>query len=146
MQISLSIVLSCILGPVAIAVAFRMCPIQHSHSRVAVVLAVLPALVMLALFYSLAVHMYRSLGAWPTRIGEDGFPEPLVTHAFITQSYCMIFAVVSFYVWPAIFLLCLLVQRRRAYLYYLGVYAAACFVCFGAMFLAPSQFLYWWWD
>ena len=56
-----------ILALVAIVVAFLMRPARHSG--VAVLAAISPAVVMLALFYSLAVHMHQSLGAWPSSIG-----------------------------------------------------------------------------
>ena len=49
-----------------IALAFRMRPARQS--RMAIAAAVLPPLLMLALFYSLAVHMYQALGAWPASI------------------------------------------------------------------------------
>ena len=133
-----------VLGLVAIVISFRM---QHAkRSRVALAIAVLPSLLMVSLFYSLAVHMYQSLGAWPESIGELGFPVPLVAHVHIAVNYCVIFFLVCIFAWPVGFVLCLLIRRWRVWLYYLGVYALACFVCLGAMMLAPSQFLDWWWD
>jgi len=133
-----------ILAVVAIVVAFRMRP--SKQSRIGFVVAVLPALLMFSLFYSLAFHMHHSLGGWPTSIGEIGFPAPLVTHGNIATTYFGVLFLVSIFVWPVAFLLCLLVRRWRVYLYYLGVYALACLVCFGAMLLAPAPFLNWWWD
>src|ERR1051326_8008973 len=73
-----------ILALAAIAIAFRMRPTKQS--RIGFTIAVLPALLMLALFYSLAIHMHQSLGAWPTSIGERGFPAPLVTHSAVTAN------------------------------------------------------------
>ncbi|HPY31888.1 MAG TPA: hypothetical protein PLT00_15455 [Verrucomicrobiota bacterium] len=128
----------------AIVVAFRMRPARQS--RIGFIVAVSPSLLMLAFFYSLAIHMHQSLGAWPTSIGERGFPAPLITHASIATGYFGILLLVSIFAWPVAFLLCLLIRRWRVCLYYLGVYALACLLCFGAMLLAPSQFLYWWWD
>jgi hypothetical protein len=128
----------------ATAIAFRMRPTKPS--RIGFTIAVLPALVMLVLFYSLAIHMRQGLGAWPASIGDHGFPAPLVTHGSIATNYFGILAMLSVFVWPPVFLLCLLVRRWRVCLYYLGVYALACLVCFGAMLLAPPQFLNWWWD
>ena len=133
-----------ILALVAVVLAVRMRP--GKQSRIAVAAAVLPALLMLALFYSLAVHMHQSLGAWPASIGERGFPAGLITHGSIATNYFTILLLVSTFAWPATFLLCLLIRRWRVCIYYLGVYAFACLVCFGAMLLAPSQFLNWWWD
>ncbi len=86
------------------------------------------------------------LAAWPSSIGERGFPAPLVTHAHIAADYFSILLLVSIFAWPAVFLLCLVVRRWRGCVYYLGAYALSCLVSFGAMLLAPSQFLNWWWD
>jgi len=133
-----------ILALVAIVVAFRMRPAKQS--RIAVAAAVLPALLMLSLFYSLAIHMHQSLGAWPSSIGERGFPARLVIHGSIAAHYFTILALVSIFAWPVTFLLCALIRRWRVCVYYLGVYAFACLVCFAAMLLAPAQFLNWWWD
>jgi hypothetical protein len=133
-----------VLALVAIALAFRLRPAKQS--RIGVLAAVLPALLQLVLFYSLAIHMRLSLGTWPTSIGERGFPAALITHASIAGNYFSVFLLVSIFAWPASFLLCALVPRWRTCLFYLGLYALACLICFGAMFLAPSPFLNWWWD
>jgi hypothetical protein len=126
-------------------VAFRMRPAKQS--RIGFALAVSPALFMLALFYSLAIHMHQRLGAWPGSLGVEGkFPAPLVAHGYIATNYFGVLLLLSIFVWPGIFLLCLLVRRWRVYLDYLGVYALAFLLCFGGMFLAPPQFLHWWWD
>ena len=149
MQISASPILlvamlAGILALVAIVVAFRMRPAKQS--LIAVAAAVLPALLMLALFYSLAIHMHQSLGGWPASIGERGFPASLTTHGYIATTYFSILLLVSIFAWPISFLFCLLIRRWRVCVYYLGVYALSCLVCLGAMLLAPSQFLNWWWD
>jgi len=133
-----------ILALAAVVVGFRMRPAKQS--RIALAASLLPAFLMLVLFYSLAIHMHQSLGSWPASIGERGFPAPLVTHGSIATSYFTCLVLVSVFAWPVVFLLCVLIQRWRVCLYYLGVYALACLVCFGAMLLAPAQFLNWWWD
>ena len=138
-------VLAGVLALIALfVVAFRMRPARQS--RIAVAAALLPAFVMLALFYSLAIHMHLSLGAWPSSIGERGFPATLITHGYIATNYFAILLLISMFVWPVSFLLCALIRRWRVGVYYLGIYAFACLVCLGAMLLAPSQFLNWWWD
>lgn len=107
--------------------------------------AVTPAVVMVLLFYSLAFHMFLSLGAWPTSIGEKGFPPSLVTHAKFAQVFFLIL-LLSGFAWPFLFLVCAAVTRLRYLLKYLAAFAISCVVCAIAMSLAPSQFLYWWWD
>jgi len=142
--IALVAIFTGILALGSVVVAFRMRPTKPSRAALAV--AALPALLMLGLFYSLAIHTHQSLAAWPSSIGERGFPAPLVTHAHIAADYFSILLLVSIFAWPAVFLLCLVVRRWRGCVYYLGAYALSCLVSFGAMLLAPSQFLNWWWD
>ena len=115
-------------------------------SRTGIIVSAAPGLLALGLFYSLAIHMRQSLGAWPTSIGERGFPAALITHANIAKSFFSILVLISIFASPLLFLLCFFVRGWRATLYYLGVYALSCLICFGIMLLAAAQFLYWWWD
>jgi hypothetical protein len=133
-----------ILSLASVVVAFRLRPAKQS--RIALAVAVLPPLVMLALFYSLAIHLHHHLGAWPTSIGDRDFPQPLITHERIAESYFMILLLLSVSVWPIAYIICIVVRRWRVCLYYLGVYALAFLVCFGATLLAPSPFWDWWLD
>jgi hypothetical protein len=149
MQTSVSpiLLLTMLVGILAVAgivIGFMMRPAEQS--RAGVVVAGLPGLVMLVLFYSLAAHMYQALEGWPSSIGTHGFPAALNVHASAATTYFAIVFLVSISIWPLAFFACALVPRWRSGLYYLGVYALACFACFGAMLLAPAEFLYWWWD
>ena len=54
-----------------------------------VVLSVMPAVVMVAAFYTLAIHMYRSLGGWPAFNADSGFSSALKFHADVAQ-YCSV--------------------------------------------------------
>ncbi len=133
-----------ILALVAIAVGVRTRPAKMSGLGLAA--ALLPALLMLVLFYSLAFHMHRSLGSWPNSIGERGFPAALIAHGSVALHYFGGLLLTSIFAWPVAFVVCALSPKWRIYVYYLGMYALACLVCFGAMLLAPAQFLNWWWD
>lgn len=115
-------------------------------SRIALGVAVSPALLMLTLFYSLAIHMHQSLGGWPTSIGERGFPSALMIHSALATGYFSILVLASVLAWPVAVLACMGIRRCRFMLNYLGMYALSCLVCYVAMSLAPSPFLYWWWD
>ncbi|HVM59692.1 MAG TPA: hypothetical protein VMV72_02405 [Verrucomicrobiae bacterium] len=132
------------LGLLAIVVAFWVRPARQS--RVGLVVAVSPPLVMLASFYSLAIHMYRSLGAWPNYIGERGFSASLILHAQIATGYFGVLLLATIIVWPIVFLVCLIVRRWRGCVYYLGVYAFSYCVSLALMLLAPSAYWVWWWD
>ena len=124
----------------------RLNPPTIKGSWVAMGAAASPAMLMLALFYSLAIHMHQSLGGWPTSIGVRGFPSALVIHATIATHYFSILLMTSFLVWPVAFLACVAIRRCRFMLRHLGTYALSCLICFGALSLAPPPFLYWWWD
>ena len=140
----LILVVSGVLGLVSVIAGFRLRP--SAPSRAIALVALLPGLAMLGLFYSLAVHMHQSLGGWPTSLGERGFPSSLVAHADMAMGYFSILLLVSIFAWPVALLLCAVVQRWRGGIFYLGVYALSRLLCFGAMLLAPAQFLNWWWD
>jgi hypothetical protein len=114
--------------------------------RTGIFVSVLPSLLMLGLFYSLAVHMRYSLGAWPVSIGERGFSSLLVTHGRVTWNFCEGLALVSILVWPAATLICLLAAGLRRFTAYLAVYGFLYVVSWGLMLLAPAPFLNWWWD
>jgi hypothetical protein len=101
---------------------------------------------MLGLFYSLAFHMRLSLGAWPASIGEAGFPSPLATHAHIAELYLEAFVLLSIFIWPLAFLLCMGVRSWRRFACCTGLYAFSFAISFGGMLLAPPQFLNWWMD
>ena len=128
----------------SIVVSFRFRPAKQS--RIALAVAVLPALLMVVLFYSLAVHLHRHLGVWPAYIGDSDFPQSLVTHERIAEGYFMILMLFSIFVWPIAYILCAVIRRWRVSLYYLGVYALAFLMCFGVTLLAPTQYWDWWLD
>jgi hypothetical protein len=115
-------------------------------SRTGVVVSALPGLLALGLFYSLAIHMRRALGGWPTGIGEAGFPPSLVAHANIAAYYIAITLTVSFFTLPVAILTCLLVPRWRRFVRYFALYAFVFLVCMLLTQLAPEPFLYWWRD
>lgn len=133
-----------VLGLAAVVVGIR--PRPSAPSRAITLLALLPALAMLGLFYSLAVHMHQSLEGWPKAIGTQGFSSSLETHAHMAFGYFSLLFLINLLALPVTLLLCVLVRRWRGGIFYLGVYALSYSVGFGAMLLAPSQFLNWWWD
>ena len=115
-------------------------------SRLAIIGSALPSLLMLGIFYSLAIHMRWRLGAWPQSIGDRGFPAALSTHGRLAWDYCALLFLVSSVVVPLGLLVCLVVVRWRRFLRYFALYALLYVVCWGLMLLAPRPFLTWWWD
>ncbi len=112
-------------------------------SRWGLVIAALPGVGLLGMVYSLAIHMRLSLGAWPTSIGERGFPQALITHSSVMWNYSAILVFVSFCVVPAAIVVCLLVRRWRWVAKYFGVFVGVLIVCVGLIMLAPEPFLTW---
>lgn len=115
-------------------------------SRQGLIFSVAPSLMLLVLFYSLAIHMHESLGSWPSSIGERGFPSSLLVHSNIAANYFTTLLLGTLFLWPVAFLVCLLVRRWRRSAVYLNIHALAFALCVGLMELAPSSFLYWWHD
>ena len=111
-----------------------------------IIAAALPGIALIALFYSLAIHMHEALGGWPTSIGEQGFPSELVTHSAVTRNtFVLLF--LSLMVSPIPILVCLLVERWRQFTVYLAVYDGVILLAFALMqFAVPERFLYWWRD
>jgi len=109
-------------------------------------ISALPSLLMLTLFYSLAFHMYWSLGGWPAGIGEAGFTTVLKTHASVATNYMAFLLLLTVYAWPMAFLVCVLMRRWRALVPCLAIYALSFIASWCLFRLAPSRFLVWWWD
>lgn len=141
------IVLGTVFGLAALAILKSLSARPNSaRARVRALMASLPALLVLGLFYSLAIHMYFVLGGFPSSIGENGFPSALVTHSRIAYECFKILVMFSVFVWPPLFLICCALRQWRRFLLYHSVYVFCCVVSFCIMMLAPSKFLNWWWD
>ena len=131
------------LTAIAIAVYVRI-PVKVTWKGV--LISILPSLLMLILFYSLAVHLYQYLGKWPESIGDTGFPHSLIVHESVSINYFTILLLLNLFVWPIALLLCVAIRRWRRVVFYLGTYMLSYFVLWGLVLLAPSGFLNWWWD
>jgi hypothetical protein len=115
-------------------------------SRRGVLLSAMPNFLMLLLFYSLAIHMYLSLGGWPASIGERGFPATLVAHGYITMYFFIALSWFGIFIWPMAIIICSIVRDFRRSVPYWVLYALLFLGCWGLMQLAPEPFLYWWRD
>lgn len=115
-------------------------------ARRGIVISLSPSVLALGLFYSLAIHMYRTLGGWPTGIGEVGFSPALFTHATIATTYFWSLVPLSMAVVPVGVVLCLVVPQWRRQVPYLVMYGLAFALCVGLMQLAPEAYLDWWRD
>ena len=115
-------------------------------SRTGLIIAAAPAVAMLLVYYSLAIHMHQALGGWPTSIGERGFPPGLLLHANIDMYFCVALICSVVFVAPVAAIVCGVSRHWRRFLPYLGLYVLSCVIAAGLMQLAPAPFLYWWWD
>ena len=146
-MIDSSMVLCLALGAAAVAAGPVLGAMStQRHSRLAVAVAAFPPLLVVGLFYSLALHMHRRLGAWPERIGNRGFPDDLVLHADVAQGAFGALLLGGILFLPLAMLFCLCVPGLRSSLRYLGIYGCGSVAAFALMQLAPAPFLYWWWD
>ena len=114
--------------------------------KAGIAISILPYLLALFLFYSLAIHMHKSLDGWPESIGTHGFPPALLMHDQIQGAYITCLLLFTIFVVPAIILVCLLVSRWRHLVVYFVMHLVSLPVCYGLMQLAPEGYLYWWWD
>ena len=139
--IALSLLL--LVASVGAALAVR----RTALNRRSIIAALLvPGFAMLALIYSLVMHMHAVLGGWPVSIGNRGFPPGLVRHAEVTLACFSTWAFFMLFIWPILFVVCLSAKRLRKYLLYVGVHTLSFFICVCGIFVAPSGFLTWWWD
>ena len=116
-----------------------------ASSRSALLIALAVPIGALVLFFTLALHMHRSLGGWPETIGNRGFPEGLLQHesaAFTAFSILVVGLLLS----PLALLLCAAAPKLRGGLSPIATYAAASIAALLLTNLAPDPFLYWWWD
>ena len=111
-----------------------------------VFISILPYLLALLLFYSLAVHMHQSLDGWPKSIGTNGFPPALLIHDQILSIYITCLLICTIFVVPVIILVCLLIPRWRHLVVYFVIHLVSLPLCYGLIQLAPEGYLYWWWD
>lgn len=115
-------------------------------SRPGVVVCSLPGLLSLGLFYSLAIHMYLSLGRWPSSIGEGGFSPALSLHANVATTYFWLLFLISIFTVPVAIVSCLFFSRTRHLVFYFVLHAWVFIISILLMLLSPAPFLYWWVD
>ena len=111
-----------------------------------VVFSMIPAIVLVGTFYTLAIHMYLSLGGWPGNIGNAGFSLALNLHVEIAQNCFWLPSLVLFVTWPIAVVVFAVVRRWQAGIHYLGIVAISWTLGFGLTQIGPDGFLDWWWD
>ena len=118
---------------------------KYRQSKSNLVFLFLPGLVNLAAFYSLALDMYLSLGGWPG-IGTEGFPDALYVHyALMTYPFFISFFFPLILFGP-LWIIFYLIKPIRSWLDKLAALGLSSVVSTLLTPLAPSGFLYWFWD
>ena len=143
--IPLILVLPCgVLGMAMMLIA--MYERRPSPSRTSLLSALLPSALLLAAYYSLAVHMYLSLGAWPKSIGTHRFSQSLTLHADVLEGTLLIVIFANWVGYPILAIWSLIQRRLHGLHAALGIYGISMTVAAGLMLLAPSEFQYWFAD
>ena len=114
--------------------------------KTGITISLIPWSLALGLYYSLAIHMYQSLGGWPESIGTRGFSPALLMHDKIHGFYISNLALFTIFVAPVIFLVCLFVRRWQPLIIYPSLQILGMLIFFLQMFFAPDGYTYWWWD
>ena len=108
-------------------------------------LLALPGVLMLLAFYSLAIHMHMDLGQWPQSIGTRGLSPALIGHAEVAYWFFGTILLVGLAL-PLLLVVHALVPKLRRHTIYSATFGVTTWICLALTFLAPSGFLYWWWD
>ncbi len=104
-------------------------------------MAAAPSFVMLALFYSLALHLYLRYGGWSITAGEHGVPVILLAHAAFAGYVYIGASLMTAFGLPAAALVCIFVPRWRPAVLYIGLSIALFLLSVQLMKLAPQPFL-----
>ena len=110
------------------------------------IIAVMPWSLALGLFWSLAIHLYLSIGGWPEMGGTRGFSSVLLLHANIHYNYLMFLSLLTLFVCPVMFLLCLFIERLKKMVIYPSLQILGMLLFLLQMVLAPEGYSDWWWD
>ena len=110
------------------------------------IIAVTPWSLGLGLYWSLAIHMYLSLGNWPEMIGTRGFAPALLLHTEIQSNYLAVLSLFTIFVCPVMFLLCLFIERLKKMVIYPSLQILGIPLFLLQMVLAPEGYRDWWWD
>ena len=109
------------------------------------IIAVMPWSLALGLFWSLAIHLYLSLGGWPEMRETKGFSSVLLLHANIHYNYLMFLSLLTLFVCPVMFLLCLFIKRLKKLIIYPSLQILGGILFIFQMLLAPDGYTAWLW-
>ncbi len=108
------------------------------------IIAVMPWSLALGLYWSLAIHLHLSFGGWP-EMYETTAPPALLLHAKIQYNYLMFLSLLTLFVCPVMFLLCLLIKRLKKLVIYPSLQILGGILFIFQMLLAPDGYTDWLW-
>ena len=110
------------------------------------IIAVMPWSLALGLFWSLAIHLYLRIGGWPEMGGTRGFSSVLLLHANIHYNYLMFLSLLTLFVCPVMFLLCLFIERLKKMIIYPSMQILGGLLFLLQMLFAPNGYTDWVWS
>jgi hypothetical protein len=105
----------------------------------------LPGLINLAAFYSLALHVYLSLDGWAD-FGRESLSDNLYVHHTLMTYPFFISLFFPLILCGPLWILFYLIKPLKPWLDKLAAFGVSCVVSALLTQLAPSGFLYWFWD
>ena len=109
------------------------------------IIAVMPWSFALGLYWSLAIHLRLSFGGWPEMYGTTA-PPALLLHANIQYNYLMFLSLLTLFVCPVMFLLCLLIKRLKKLVIYPSMQILGGILFILQMLFTPNGYTDWLWS
>ena len=89
--------------------------VRHKNmKKTSIAIGIIPSLIALSLFYTLAMHMYVRLNGWPDSIGMRDFPLSLKTHAGISMIFFWALLMITLFISPVVILVCGLIKNGES--------------------------------
>jgi hypothetical protein len=133
-------------------VAFRWAQ-RHSSAKLSrgrAIVAMMPSLLMVGLFYWLSFQMHRDLGRWPDMtvawMGPESLSPPVLTLKAVAWDSFVVWMAFSQMAVPLLLVAFMLVRGLKPLVAYLGLHSFAFVVCLVAVNFAPARLLYWYWN
>ena len=118
---------------------------RYRQSKSTRLFLLLPGLINLAAFYSLALHMYLSLDGWAD-FGRESLSDNLYVHYTLMTYPFFISLFFPLTLFGPLWILFYLIKPLKPWLDKLAAFGVSCVVSVLLTQLAPSGFLYWFWD
>ena len=116
------------------------------RSRLMLLVGLLPGLVVLISYYSLALHARLVLGEWPNQANDLVLPSALHLHIDASHWTVAMTILAVLILFPILVVIGLSMRRCRFLVAPIGLGALAVAFAIASTILAPDSFQDWWWD